>query len=224
MNRLTLMVLWLSLAGPALADDYRALFDEAAESIEWNIEESWAFTETHINDDEARVARFDPRKPEDERWSLVSIDGREPTTAEIREFRSDKNESDTSDTSNRLDIVGADTLELIEETDTRWHFRFIPNEDEIDFMDNVDATVTIRKDGPWVEVVDLRNHYDIQPGFGTKIATFLVSLEFGPAVLNGPIVPKTMKVKVSGRALLFIGFSETEHIEYGDFVYVGEEI
>ena len=224
MRRLACTLLWIGFVTPVLAEDYNALFDEAAESIEWNFGEAWAYTETYANEEQSRVARFDPRQPEDERWTLVSIDGRKPTEAEITEFRSDKEDSDSTDSSNRLEIVGADTLELIEETDARWRFRFIPNEDEIDLVDNVDATVSIRKDGRWLEAIDLRNHSDIRPGFGTKIGTFLVHLEFAPAVVNGPIVPKTMRIQVSGRALLFIGFSETEHIEYSDFDYSGDEL
>ena len=224
MTRFASIALWIVLVTPVMAEDYKALFDEAAESIEWNFGKAWAYTETYTNEEQSRVARFDPRQPDGERWTLVSIDGRKPTEPEIEEFRDDKEDSDATDSSNRLEIVGADTLELIEETDERWRFRFIPNEDEVDLVDSVDATVSIRKDGQWLELIDLRNHSDIRPGFGSKISTFLVRLEFAPAVVNGPIVPKTMRIQVSGRALLFIGFSETEHIEYSDFDFAGDEL
>ncbi len=120
-------------------------------------------------------------------------------------------------------IVQPDTLELIEETDDYWHFSFIPDEDEVEFIENVDSTVTIAKDGPYVRTVNLRNHSNIEPGFGTRIATFVFRMEFAPANAGGPVVPKHLQVRVSGRALFFIGFDETELIEYTNFEYTGED-
>ena len=84
----------------------------------------------------------------------------------------------------------------------------MPDEDEVEFVDNVDASVRILKDGRHLQVVDLRNSADIKPGFGMTIGTFLMRLEFGPAVTDGPIVPKSMKIRVGGRMLIFIGFEE----------------
>lgn len=214
----------ICFGAPVLADDYAALFDEAAGAVEWDIEKAWAFTETRSMDDERWVARYDPRRPDGEEWTLLSIDGRPPTAAESREFRDEKADVDTADSSNRVRIVGRETLELVEETDTRWTFRFTPDEDEAEFTESVDATASIRKDGPWLERIDLENHSDIEPGFGTRISTFVIRMEFGPAVVDGPVVPKRMNIQVSGRALLFIGFSETELIEYSDFEYVGDKM
>jgi hypothetical protein len=79
------------------------------------------------------------------------------------------------------------------------------------------------KNGPYLRNIDLRNSADIKPGFGMKIGTFLVRLEFGPAVVNGPIVPRRMRIRVGGRMLLFIGFEETEVIEFSEFERVKKD-
>ena len=223
MTRPLLFILLLGIVAPAAADDYAALFEEAAAAIEWNLERDWAFTETRIRDDLLWVSRFDPRNPEGERWTLISVDGRAPTDEERRDFDRDKDDHETADNSGRIDIVQPETLELVDETDTHLHLRFQPDEDQVEFVENVDATAVIRKDGPAIETIDLRNHSDIRPGFGTKIGTFHFRMEFAPAIVNGPIVPKHMQIRVSGRALLFIGFDETELIKYGDFEYIGQE-
>lgn len=223
MNRLLLLALPAFIATPALAEDYAALFEEAASAIEWDIEAGWAFTETRTRDDLLWVARFDPRMDEGDRWSLVSVDGRAPRDEEVREFEHDKEDHDAAANSGRINIVDVETLELVDESDTHLRLRFIPDEDEVEFVENVDSIVTIRKDGPVIETIDLRNHSDIRPGFGTKIGTFHFRMEFAPAVVNGPIVPKHLQIRVSGRALLFIGFDETELIEYSDYEYAGEE-
>jgi hypothetical protein len=167
------------------------------------------------------VARHDPRNNEDERWTLVSVDEREPNEDELKEFAHKKEDHETSDSSRRVDIVDVDTVELLEETDEYWLLNFIPDGDEVEFIDNVDATVKIIKDGRYLDAIDLRNYADIKPGFGTKIGTFIVHFQFGPAIEGGPIVPRNMAIKVQGRALFFIGFDETEIIEYSDFEFAG---
>jgi hypothetical protein len=203
------------------AQDYFELFEEAAAAINWNFEDEWAFTETRMFDDLPWVARFDPRKPEGERWALISVDERMPTNDELKDFAHDKEDQDTSDSSQRIDIVGVETLELIVETDEYWDFKFVPEEDEVEFIENVDAVLRIRKDGPYLESIDMRNRADIKPGFGTRISTFVMQLQFGPAIDGGPIVPHAMRIEVVGRALLFIGFDETELITYSEFEFAG---
>lgn len=223
MNRL-LALLLMAAAGAAQAQDYAALFEEAAARIDWDLEAGWAFTETRLSDDTLWVARFDPRRATGKKWELLSVDGRSPTEDERREFADDKKDSDTSDNDQRLDIVGIETLELIAEDDESWLLRFVPDEDEVEFIENVDATVRIMKDGRYLQSVDMRNNADIRPGWGTKIGTFLMHFEFGPAVVDGPIVPRHMKIQVGGSVLLFIGISETEVIEYRDFEAVAQDI
>jgi hypothetical protein len=203
MRLITSLVLAAVTMCPALADDYVDLFEEAAAAISWNFEDEWAFTETRLVDEAPWVARFDPRHPEDSRWTLLS----------------DKEDHDSSDGSRRVNIVGAETLQLTEETEDYWLFDFVPQEDEIEFVDNVDAVVRIVKDGRYLESIDIRNNTTLKPGFGVRLSTFSVQTRFGPAVDNGPIVPHAMQVKVAGRAFLFIGFDETELFSYSDFEF-----
>ena len=221
MTRLLLTFFFVCAATPAHAEDYKQLFEDAVETVDWELEKNWAFTESTLSEGKRWVGRHDPRKNEDERWTLISVDGRTPNEDELREFAHDKEEHETSDSSQRVDIVDVETVELLEETEEHWLLKFVPAEDEIEFVDNVDATVKISKDGGYLEAIDLRNNDDIKPGFGTKIGTFIMHLQFGPAIEGGPIVPRNMAIQVKGRAFLFIGFDETEIIEYSNFEFTG---
>jgi len=221
MTRLLLTFFFLCVVTPSHAEDYKQLFEDAVETVDWELEKNWAFTESTLTDDKRWVARHDPRDNEDERWTLVSVDGRKPNEDELREFEHDKEEHETSDNSQRIDIVDVETVELLEETEEYWLLTFVPDEDEVEFFDNVDATVKIIKDGGYLEEIDLRNSADIKPGFGTKISTFIMHFQFGPAIEEGPIVPLNMAIRVKGRALIFIGFDESEIIEYSDFEFAG---
>lgn len=221
MTRLLLTFFFLCVVTPLHAEDYKQLFADAVEAVDWELEKNWAFTESNLKDDKVWVGRFDPRKAEDERWTLISVDGRRPNEEELLKFEHDKEEHEISDNSRRVDIVDVETIELLEETDEYWLLKFVPDEDEAQFIDNVDATVKINKNGGYLEAIDLRNNDDIEPGFGTKISTFIMHYQFGPTIEGGPIVPQNMAIKAEGRALLFIGFDETEIIEYSNFEFAG---
>lgn len=224
MKRLLIGLLFVAVTTHATEPgDHTALFEEAVDAINWNFDDEWAYTETRLEDDVLWVARFDPRKPVDEQWTLKSVGGRAPTRDELRDFAHDKEDHDSSDGSQRTNIVGADTLELVEETDEHWTFNFIPEEDEIGFGKGVDAVAKIAKDGPFLESVNIRNRTDLKPGFGTKLTTFQFQMRFGPTTDGRAIVPLAMKVKVVGRALLFIGFEETEVVTYSDFEFANPD-
>ena len=194
-----------------------------ARIVEWNVEESWAFTETSLSEGELYVGRFDPRLEEDARWSLLSVDGKEPTDEQRRKYAHDRNEhsDEDADDDQVTAMLDTDTLELVEETEEHWVFTFVPAEDEEPFLDSVDAKVRIIKDGRYIEALEMRNFQDIRPGFGTKITQLQMRFSFGPAIENGPIVPLSSNVQITGRALLFIGFNETEVKKYSDFEYAG---
>lgn len=223
-GRAVFAVMLLSIYMPlAIAvDDYKTLLDEAIANIEWEFEDSWAFTETSLSEGELFIGRFDPRLEGDEQWTLISVDGKEPTDKQRRKYLYDKEEQsgDSNDEDNRVTaIVDADTLELVEETDQHWLFTFVPAEDQDAFMTSVDAKIRIVKDGRYVDSLEMRNFQDIKPGFGTKITRFQMRFTFGPALDGGPIMPKSIDVQVTGRALLFIGFDDIEVTKYSDFEY-----
>ena len=215
----------LFFSSVASAEDYRALLDEAIDNIYWQYWDDWAYTETSLREEEIWVGRYDPRLDDEERWTLLSVDGREPTGQQSREYHREQNHSRhgaDEDSNGITGIVEADTMELVEETDDYWLFTFLPTEEEEAFLQNVAAHIKIMKDGRYVESVDVRNDEDIKPGFGTTINEFVTHLTFGPAVPEGPIVPYTVNVRVKGRVLLFIGFNETEVVRRTDFQYAGD--
>ena len=223
MSRLLVALAFLFAGSAAIgAEDYSALFKEAIDNIDWDFQDEWAYTESSLMEGELWLGRYDPRLDEDDRWQLISVDGREPTDKEARKYLHDKDEHDTASDSRTTRIVGADSLELLEDADDYWLFTFVPDDEEEAFIDSVDAKVKIMKDGRYVHSIDIRNHSDIKPGFGTKLTSLLMRLEFGHAAEDGPIVPKSITTHVTGRALFVIAIDDTEATKNTDFKHVVE--
>lgn len=242
-----LLLIGLLLPAVAFANDYEDIVRRAFESIERDVKEQWAFTETSTEDDVVRVGRYDPRLPEGEQWELVSVDGLEPQDDEIEEFLDDKESDqrrvrtggrpdeddanndraeDDDDEREHSAIVNFASIELVEESGDHWIFDFKPNdEDDEDsdarFMEHVEGRLKIIKSGHYVESIHLSNEKAIKPVIGVKISKFEMKMAFGPAIEDGPIVPMTVDVQVKGRAMLVIKFDEVEKIRFSDYEYAG---
>ena len=219
-----LAICLLLVTSLALAESHEDLIDRAFESVEDDLSESWSYTRTDQDDDGVSVGHYDPRLPESDRWSLISVDGREPTADEFedyREERTDEQENDSDDDEKELNsIVNKGSVVLLEETDSFWLFGFQPtadSDDEQAFMKSVEGTLKIIKDGHYVAVISMRNRDIIKPGKGVKIKEFFTRLEFAPVQAGGPALPRSMRATVKGRAFLVVKFDETETVTFSDF-------
>jgi len=228
----TILIAGLLISGHVCAGEYDAIVEQAINAISDDYHREWAFTESTLEDDLVFTGRYDPRLPAGNRWTLLSVDGREPTDEELEDYLDDKEDEyqwddDDDDSDRDTDMVDFDTLELLEETDEYWIFGFVPNSDDMDddetqkFMEQVTATMKIVRDGPYLEYIDLRNEKAIRPAFSVRISDFRVHLAFGPAADGGPIVQKSEDVAIKGRALLFVTFNEKESTRYSDFEFAG---
>ncbi len=215
-----------ALAAPALAaatDDYNAIFERAVQAVDFDFEESWAYTETQVTSEAVLVGRYDPRREEGDRWQLLTVDGREPTQEEREDYDRDKDHDHSRGGDERIDsMVAPETLRLVEDAADYWILGF--DADDEDIMDSVDATMRIDKATGHLEYIEIRNHETIRPGFTVKLTKLLTRLSFGPAVEEGPIVPLSVQVEVEGRAFLVASFDEQEIVRNSDFEHVGDEL
>lgn len=233
MRTLLLVMLVTLTTTPALARDYSALFEDAVRGVTWQYPDHWAYTETRTGKDSSQVARFDPSRPDGERWALLSVDGREPTEDEINDFLEDKADDEgftSGDDSNEKKsdseeddvraMVEPGSLELVEESNTHWLLRFVPgtdDEDEEKFLEKMNGTVRIAKAGEQLEYIAISADKPVKPAVGVTIREFMTRFEFRRAVDDGPVVPVAFRFRVKGRAYLAIGFDEMQTIEFSDF-------
>ncbi len=160
--KIYIAVLALLLTVPTLADDYVKIVEQALANISNDYRQEWAFTESVIEDGVTIVGRYDPSQPSDARWHLISIDGQQPTEEEIADFADDREDRfHDHDDDNDIDIVNFDTLELVEETNDFWVFRFEPEMDDdeddtaVKFMRQVEGRLQINRHGNFLEYIDI---------------------------------------------------------------------
>jgi len=213
---------------------YEALFQSALNAITWDFHEDWAFTVTSSDKDSQRVGRFDPRQPEGERWTLLTIDGRAPTDEESAEYAEDcgdhhfgNSDNDDGD-DNAIDMVEPGTLRLLEETDDYWLLSFVPTDDGQDddvgreVLKSMQGTVKIIKDGEYLAYIDIHNEKPMRPKVGVKMKKFLMHMSFEPIANDGPVVMRSMNIAIKLSAFLLLQVNEAESVAFSNFEYAGE--
>ena len=228
----TLLAVALPARGGPVPESYEALFERALESIAWDFHADWAFTETESGSDGDFVGRFDPRMPEENRWRLLSIDGRTPTAEESKQY-AERKRGEPGDNDHEGDgeidaMVEPGSLELVEETGEHWLLRFVPTDDGGDddmgreVLERMNGTAKILKQGHYLEYIDIRNTKPIRPKVGVKMKKFLTRITFGPAVEGGPIVMKSVDVAIKLSAFLVVRVDETQSLRLSEFEYAGD--
>lgn len=219
----------IATGAASAATNHAAILQKAAQSMDDDYMQEWAYTESSTESDAKTVGRYDPRQPVGERWQLLSYNGREPTADEIAEYAEDKEHDNGSSSSDDRDhdfgdVAEVESLKLIDETDEYWLYSFTPVEDDDEevFMKFIDATMKIVKDGPYIEHIDMHSNKPFKPQFGVKVKEFVTRLIFGPAAVGGPIVPLSVDVRIKARAYLAIGIDESMSVSFSDYEYVGE--
>lgn len=225
-----LMLGYVALALPAAgAPEIPDLVRQAIEKTSGEPPEGWGYTETAVRNGRRIVHTFDPRRPEGERWHLVSVDGRPPTEEERRdnaEERSSGGDPGEDDEDPIEEMIKPGSLRLVEDSADRALYRFEPvseDEDDAKIYENLDATLAIVKNGPYVESVDMRSRGPFKPAFAVKISEFVLTRTFEPVEPGGPAFPRSATVKLSGRALIFKKITENVEITYSDYTHAEKE-
>jgi len=204
--------------------DYAAVLENAFKNVDWQFPEHFAFTEISTEEEQTIEASYDPRRPADARWELLSIDGRTPTDDERADFRAERTgyriQMNHDDDGVLADIVRLDTVKLVEESATHWLLGFEPDfdaddEEERRIFKKLRGEVRVSKAEHRIESLSMRNDKAIRPVMVAKISKF--ALEFGFTPVDDAVVLSDIIIAVKGSAFIAIRFDETETIRYRNF-------
>jgi hypothetical protein len=187
----------------------------------------WAFTRTREDNDGTRVERFDPTA--EPKWQLLSVDGREPTDAELQDYAEEvekrlaREEGRPGD--NDFDGLAADEgWELVEEDDERetWRFRPAPGATDRESMaEHLRGEMTILKSVPYVESFRLYNKAPFRAKVIAKIERFSTRIEM-IRLDRRAYMPVRVSTEVRGSAALGLKSIERDILlTYSEFRYAG---
>lgn len=220
-SRLVLLGFLIATVSIAASEPH-PLAVEALENLDSFRDEDWSFTKTTTSKDEVRVERHEARKPESERWTLVTMNGRKPTPRELETYRKEKAD-DLKRRKEKKDgnhqEIDRSTIRLVSETTERATFTFHPQGDgnQSGALSDILGTLVVNKDGAWVERFELANTDEIRPIPGVKISEFNLTMIFRRDLPSGEIVLRSIESHVRGRAFLVKSLDDDRATYYSEF-------
>ncbi len=194
-----------------------------------NLEE-WHYTREWAYDGEVRIDHHDPSRPGAEHWQLVSIDGRAPTAAEIKEYNEDRDSHEEEseerfDNEDVLRMLAPGTVKLIGQDGNRLRYGYrmqSPNGKKKRLYRPMLGDLTVVQEGEdsWVEQVRVWNDEPVRPVIGVRISDVAMDFQFtrqGEAVL-----PAGVDVTFAGKFLLLKNIDRQIQVRLTDFARVAD--
>jgi hypothetical protein len=214
---------WLVFAPQASrADAPTAL---AAAIDRWAAErDHWAFTQTVREYDgdklkEQRIERFDPSRPDAERWTLLQIDGRAPTEREISAFRARKGARKKHAVRTPGDLIdfGAVTVDAENDSEIRY---LVPLRSDISLFvptEKFVVEVTINKRTQAIEHVSVGLRAPVRIALGIARVS-VVNFELDFPRRDEALPPDPAHTQPEGRAAAtMFKFGTRMEFEWSDF-------
>ena len=218
---------------PAIAVEDLELHETAIARMLGSDYQGWKFRQIADDGEDVVVEHFDSSLPEEEQWTLVSKNDREPSAGDLRKYNKEKEKKRESNAASEVDessndflrvIVKPGTLRVTERNNDRITYSFRPHftkDEEKDMEDYVFGTITVNSkstENPWVEEVHLFNLEEFKTG-GARIREFQQIISFAPIGegAQAPVFFKKVHMKIKGRAYGLFGFDKKVDVDFSEY-------
>jgi hypothetical protein len=220
MLRSSLIAVCLLIAASLHAGPVPPELEKALATFQSEGTRGWAFTQTTQSSDSTLVERYDPSKPEFNRWKLLQKDGREPTEAEVKTYKDALGRGNREQAApNVKNQVQQDTCEPLGEENGRARYRFQlkPGGEDDKSAEHMVVIFSLHLSTGTIERVELVSVRPFSPMFGVKIEEARTVIDYTLPDEARPTLLKEIHVSVRGRAMLFKSLDRTMAVTYADY-------
>ena len=225
---------------PAAASDNQELFDAAFKKAVLASYKNWSVTQTSDDGEEVKIERLDYSKVGDNRWELISVDGKKPTKKTIKKYLKEKRKEAKTEREKRaknnqddalqyllnrsvVPMVKPGTLKQVQQTETTSVYQFrpqMPGKDEKEMEANLFGEIIVQKSSAQIAQVRLFNKktFSMQ---GAKISRFNQTMKFaspeGASRTNPPTFLKSIEMVIQGKAMGIFSMDQSQKITFTDY-------
>ena len=223
------------LSGSASAQNASEVVLEAFKGFDQDYREKWAFDEFREDGEKTWFGRFSPESGG--LWTLLKVDGRDPTEEETVEFLEEKEaqrERETSDDEqggpprSPIDSIDLTTLVLERDSSESLVYSFLPvgRGDQAKMMKKMRGELSVRKSDSCIEYLEITNLKPFRPQITVKLNRFFSRFDFGSPTsesidLDGTcqtIVPLGTQFEMDMKALGLMNIDVSVRATYSNFV------
>ena len=202
---------------------------QAIDKFEQTRRESWAYQITRYENEEGEVTssieQYTPVNKEGERWTLIRINGEQPTDKQNKTFREkkQKNREKQKEGANYSvalrEIINQDTLKFISEDSDYIKTSFKVYLDKLgeDAKDKLQGELSYNKQLNFIESMTITNSAAFSPMFSAKITDFKLTFTF--TSINNQILPLQQDMAMKGSFAFFTEIDEVSTDNYSNYIF-----
>ncbi len=222
------------LVGSASAQTASELVIEAFKGFDQDYREKWGFDELREDGEKTWFGRYSPESGG--LWTLMRVDGRDPTEEEMAKYLEEKEaqrERETSDEEqggpprSPIDSIDLTTLVLEQDTPEALVYSFLPvgRGDQAKMMQKMRGELAVRKSDSCIEYLEITNPKPFRPQITVKLNRFFSRFDFGSptgenAGVGGTcenIVPLGTQFEMDMKALGLMNIDVSVRATYSNF-------
>lgn len=196
----------------------------ALDALQTDSPRGWGFTQTTEAEERSRVERYEPLGPRPARWTLLQVDGRPPTPAELEEYRKHQTlRAGLEQAPNVKQQIDRASAEKLSDDGVRavWQFELDPGSPGDNWADHMRASFTLHRPTRTIECVELASPEPFSPMFLTTVQEARTIMRYSLPEDGRPALLQEVTVRVRGRAWLFRSLDSDLTVRYTDYRYVG---
>lgn len=191
--------------------------------------EQWHYQRTRRSEEGVVVDRHDPTLPGEAHWQLISIDGREPTDRERRDYEKDRADHSERDERARgeelVQVLRPGSIAYVGDEGDAQRFSYglqSPDGKRKRVFEALEGELLIESDvdSPWVREVRVWNSETLRPYLGVRIDEAQLSFTFERQ--GDWILPQTVEARWTGEFLLLRDIGNELFFKLEDFRHVNE--
>ena len=186
----------------------------------------WAFTQTTSSSTKSLVERYDPSKPEFNRWTLLKKDGHDPAPDDIKQYKDVLSRRTRGEVApNVKDQIRRDTCEPLGVENGRALYRFqLKSGGEDDrSAEHMNVTFSLHQESGTIERVELASIRPFSPMFAVKIDEARTVITYSLPEPGRPTLLREITVRVRGRAMLLKSLDQDMTVAYSDYASAGKK-
>ena len=181
----------------------------------------WSFTQTTAAEGRTMVERYDGTKPEFNRWSLLTEDGKPPTDETAQRYRQKFYRHTQVNGGPRLnEQIDLTSIVLADESSDRSRYHALLKTTEAGDVTAafLRAVVVWHKGAAAIESFTLESTAPFAPTFGVKIQEMRTTLTYSLPTHTSPGLLEKVTTRLRGRAFWFKSLDADMEVSYSNYV------
>ncbi|MCF7886543.1 MAG: hypothetical protein K9M80_08610 [Candidatus Marinimicrobia bacterium] len=184
----------------------------------------YAYHKKTIGPEDTILESYNPELPIDNRWNLISVNGKEPEQERIEQYQKRKEQiAEVNGNSRQLRFTNEDMkdFQLINDSNgiLTYIFQFAPDEND-KVAEHLQGEIKIDKKIDVIKRIKMYNKAPFSPAFSVKIDTFSMVIEYQQMKATGACKISQVQTKVKGKAFVFKKIETDVEEEYFNYVLV----